>query len=197
MTIQYINYILLAIGIFTVMGAIILIFLDKLKGEDIYFSIDVKEQEMKKVIDDAEEILSELNFTSDVIVKEIEEKINHLNVVYKDVNNSLAQMRTRPETFEPQPIPPKQTLQTQQEPQSQPQPQPQPVIQRTTVTAKFKPVTAKSMTRTAEIEEKPKSKQQQIFELADQGVSVIEIAKAMQMGQGEVALILSLKNEES
>ena len=43
-----INYLLLALGIFTILISIILIFLDKLKGEDIYFNIDVKEQEMKK-----------------------------------------------------------------------------------------------------------------------------------------------------
>jgi hypothetical protein len=83
-----INYILLAIGIITVLSAIIMIFLDKLKGDDMYFNIDVKEQELRKVIDDAEEVLSELNFASDIIVKDIEDKINSFNQLYKSASNN-------------------------------------------------------------------------------------------------------------
>jgi serine phosphatase RsbU (regulator of sigma subunit) len=141
---------------------------------------------MKKVIDDAEEILSELNFTSDVIVREIEEKINHLNMIYKSVNNSIAQVNIRTAVSEPQVVLPKA-----EEPHSQPK------IEKTIVNAKFKPITIGSMSKDTVKVEKPKSKQQQIFEMADKGISVLEIAKAMNMGQGEVALILSLKNEEN
>ena len=68
-----INYVLLAIGVFVILAALIMIFLDKVKGEDIYFSIDVKEQEIKKVIEDADEIISELNYTSEMVVQEIEQ----------------------------------------------------------------------------------------------------------------------------
>lgn len=176
MTIHYINYILLAIGILTVLIAIILIFLDKLKGDDMYFNIDVKEQEIKKSIEDAEEILSELNFASDVIIKDIEEKINSFNNVYKNINNTLTQAN-------PQPV----------APASQKMPQ----VEKTTVPVKFKPVTAVSSHKSMTKEEKQKSKQQLVHELAEQGISIIDIAKKMNMGQGEVALILSLKNEES
>lgn len=186
MTTHFINYILLGIGILTVMAVVIMIFLDKLKGDDIYFNIDVKEQEIKKVIEDAEEILSELNFTSDVIVKEIEEKINNLNSIYRDVNNSISQLNTRP-VVEPQ------VLQSQV---LQPQPAPQPTIEKTVVPVKFKPITVTASTKSSVKEEKPKTKQQIIFELADQGISVVDIAKQMNLGQGEVSLILSLKNEE-
>lgn len=186
MNTNFINYILLAVGILTLMAAVIMIFLDKLKGDDMYFNIDVKEQEIKKVIEDAEEILSELNFTSDVIVKEIEEKINNLNRIYRSVNNSLAQLHTKPAPAE-QVVSQQPVLQTQA----------QPVIEKTTVPVKFKPMTITSQSKSMPREEKPKSKQQMIFELADQGFSVVDIAKQMNMGQGEVSLILSLKNEES
>lgn len=180
MAANFINYFLLAIGIITVLTAVILIFLDKLKGDDMYFNIDVKEQEMKKVIEDAEEILSELNFTSDVIVKEIEEKIAHLNKVYRSVNQSIEQMNVR-------------TVQMPQEPvMAAPS-----AVERTTVPVKFKPITLTAANKTAVKEEKPKTKQQQVFEMAEQGISVIDIAKKLNMGQGEVSLILSLKNEES
>jgi DNA-binding NarL/FixJ family response regulator len=183
MTTNFINYILLAIGILTVMTLVIMIFLDKLKGDDLYFNIDVKEQEIKKVIDDAEEILSELNFTSDVIVKEIEEKINNLNTIYRSVNNSIAQLNTRSIT-EPQ-VP---ELVTQTESNGP--------IEKTTVPVKFKPMTMTAPNKNTANEEKSKSKRQLVFEMAEQGTSIVDIAKRMNMGQGEVSLILSLKNEE-
>ncbi|HYE12591.1 MAG TPA: hypothetical protein VEF53_20685 [Patescibacteria group bacterium] len=185
MTTNFINYILMAVGILTIMAAVIMIFLDKLKGDDMYFNIDVKEQEIKKVIEDAEEILSELNFTSDVIVKEIEEKINHLNRIYKSVSNSMAHQNTRPMAVEQQI--------SQQAVVQQPS---QIVMEKTTVPVKFKPMTIDPIKRTAKSEEKQKSKQEVIYELADQGISIVNIAKKMNMGQGEVSLILSLKNEE-
>lgn len=186
MTSLFINYVLLALGIFTVLAAMIAIFLDKLKGDDIYFNIDVKEQEIKKVIDDAEEILSELNFTSDVIVKEIEEKINKLNEIYKSTSSNISKLQVKPSSTEHQTI--------QQNPAVQ---QIQPSVEKTTVTAKFKTLTVMANNKNAQNAEKPKSKQQMILEMAEQGISVIDIAKKMNMGQGEVSLILSLKNEES
>lgn len=190
MTTHFINYFLLAVGVLTVMAVVVLIFLDKLKGDDMYFNIDVKEQEIKKVIEDAEEILSELNFTSDVIVKEIEDKINNLNKVYRSVNNSLAILNSKqPDVEKPQVQQP-----VMQQPVIQ---QEAPVVEKTTVPVKFKPITMSSTGKSVLKEEKPKLKQEMIYELADQGISVVDIAKKLNMGQGEVALILSLKNEES
>ena len=181
MAANFINYFLLGIGIITVLGTTILIFLDKLKGDDLYFNIDVKEQEMKKVIEDAEEILSELNFTSDVIVKEIEEKITHLNKVYRNVNQSIEQINTRPAAIL----------------QEHAAPTPQIVAEKTTVPVRFKPITVTTGRKSASKEEKSKTKQEMVLEMAAQGISVLDIAKNLNMGQGEVALILSLKNEES
>lgn len=188
-----INYILLAIGFITVLTAIIMIFLDKLKGDDMYFNIDVKEQELKKVIDDAEEVLSELNFASDIIVKDIEDKINSFNQLYKSASNNLAHVSERPQMQEVQPVQQVQPVL----PVQQPIQQHTPVVERTTVPVKFKPITAVSASKFQHKEEAPKSKQQMVQELADEGISIVDIAKKMNMGQGEVALILSLKNEES
>lgn len=197
-----INYILLAIGIITVLSAIIMIFLDKLKGDDMYFNLDVKEQELKKVMDDAEEVLSELNFASDIIVKDIEEKINSFNMMYKNASSNLNHIAlVRPTVPEPQPVQQVQPVQAAQPMQPvqqaiQPEKQQAPQIERTTVPVKFKPVTAVSASKIQQKEEQPKSKQQMVQELAEQGISIVEIAKRMNMGQGEVSLILSLKNEE-
>lgn len=186
MTTNFINYVLLAVGILTILIVIIIIFLDKLKGDDLYFNIDVKEQEIKKVIEDAEEILSELNFTSDVIVKEIEEKINNLNRIYKSVDNSIEQQRTM----------------AMAAPQSgfhkidQQQPN-QIVLEKPIVPVKYKPMTISTMKRNMQPEEKQKSKQEIIYNLVSQGISIVDIAKKMNIGQGEVSLILSLKKEEN
>jgi len=38
-------------------------------------------------------------------------------------------------------------------------------------------------------------KQQEVFDYASQGMSITDIAKKLNIGQGEVMLILSLKNE--
>lgn len=185
MTTNFLNYILLAVGILTILVLAIIIFLDKLKGEDMCFNIDVKEQEIKKVIEDAEEILSELNFTSDVIIKDIEEKINNLNRIYKSVNNNLEQQRASAIATS-QPVSPKIVEQ-----------QPSQFIYEKPMT----PNRSKSMTISPKKvntlkEEVQISKQEAVYELVSQGISIVDIAKKMNIGQGEVSLILSLKKEE-
>ena len=42
----------------------------------------------------------------------------------------------------------------------------------------------------------PSSRYQQIYQLADQGYSLDEIARAVQMGKGEIQLILSLRKKD-
>lgn len=166
-----INYVLLALGVFTILTAIIMIFLDKVKGEDMYFSMDVKEQEIKKVIDDADEIISELNYTSEMVVKEIEEKLNGLREDIKNLTNSAAGAPVQVKNINPAVSIPR------------------------VIGAGKK----KKMTNDAEKDNvqnaKLTKKQQTVFDYASQGMSVTDIAKKMNIGQGEVMLILSLKNE--
>lgn len=165
-----INYVLLAIGVFAILASVIMIFLDKVKGEDIYFSIDVKEQEIKKVIEDADEIISELNYTSEMVVQEIEQRIKGLREELKSLNN----------------------------PVNTP-----PIVKRTAASAitttvsanKKKRITNDSSDIDTALDEKLSQKQSEVLEYASQGMSVTEIAKQMNIGQGEVMLILSLKNE--
>jgi DNA-directed RNA polymerase specialized sigma24 family protein len=167
-----INYVLLAFGIFAILATIILIFLDKVKGEDIYFNIDVKEQEIKKVIEDAEEIISELNYTSEMVVKEIEEKLKSLrdeqrNLANAAINNTAIEKKESAPAMVP------------------------PII----AVSKKKKITNDDVEKDKSLEEKLNSKQQTVFNYAAQGMSITDIAKQMNIGQGEVMLILSLKNE--
>lgn len=167
-----INYVLLAFGIFAILAAIILIFLDRVKGEDMYFNIDVKEQEIKKVIEDADEIISELNYTSEMVVKEIEEKLNGLRVELKNINDTAVN------------IPAKEKKENAA-----------PAITPVILASKKKKITNDDIEDDKAFDEKPSPKQQAVFDYAHQGMSVTDIAKRMNIGQGEVALILSLKNE--
>lgn len=167
-----INYVLLAFGIFAILAATIFIFLDKVKGEDIYFDMDVKEQEIKKVIEDADEIISELNYTSEMIVKEIEEKLSGLREELRNVNNAaLCAPIAEKKDNSPAAVP--------------------------TVIAigKKKKITNDDVKKDKASDGMLNTKQQTVFDYANQGMSVTDIAKQMNIGQGEVMLILSLKNE--
>ena len=59
----FLNYGIMAIGICVLVVAVTMIFLDKLKGEDLYFNMDMKEQQLKKVMEDADELIDEMNYT--------------------------------------------------------------------------------------------------------------------------------------
>ena len=167
-----INYVLLAFGIFAILAATILIFLDKLKGEDIYFNMDVKEQEIKKVIEDADKIISELNYTSEMVVKEIEEKLSSLRKDIKDISNtavSAPEVEKKDNTKAAMPV----------------------VI----AASKKKKITNDNVEKESPFDGKLNLKQQEVFDYASQGMSITDIAKKLNIGQGEVMLILSLKNE--
>lgn len=172
-----INYLLLAVGIFAVLISLILIFLDQLKGEDIYFSMDVKEQEIKKVIEDADEIIAELNYTSEMVVKDIEEKLNALKEEYKNLHTVTVAAAS-----------PLNTAATVPEKREAPLPG-------TSGTRRKKKITGDSPESGETAEGRLNSKQQAVFECAARGMSVTDIAKNLNIGQGEVMLILSLKNE--
>ncbi len=164
MAANFVNYIIMIVGIVTILAAVILIMVEKLKGEDLYFNIDVKEQQLKKVVEDAEEIISELNYISDVVVQEIEDKMKSLQEVQINPRNV-------PDVYNAKPI-----------------------IAAVPITLKNKPSIEKnSIEKQNSMKLSPK--QQSVYDYANQGLSVVDIAKKMNMGQGEVKLILSLKNE--
>jgi len=166
------NYIILAIGAFTVLVATMLIFLDKLKGEDMYFNLDVKEQEIKKVIEDADDIIAELNYTSEMVVKEIEEKMRGLREDMKNLTataavNNPPVAEVSASNIKPLAVP----------------------------AGKKKKMVNDASENEGQADVKLSQKQQAVFEYAAQGMSITDIAKNMNIGQGEVMLILSLKNE--
>ncbi len=165
------NYVLMAIGIFTILITSVLLFLDRIKGEDVYLSIDIKEQEIKKVIEDADEIISELNYTSEMVVKEIEEKLSS----FRNELRSCESIGTSPPAAEKKD---------------------NAIVSPIAVNpAKKKKITGDDKSNDVDPEGKLSQKQQMVFDYASQGMSVTDIAKQMNIGQGEVMLILSLNNE--
>ena len=83
--INYANYFLTLIGLGMIIVSLFLIFSDKLKGEGLYFDLYVKEQEIKKAISDADEIIDELKYTSETLIDEIEQNINILRNYLNEV----------------------------------------------------------------------------------------------------------------
>lgn len=179
---NYINYALMIIGIFTVFTALIFIYLDKIKGEDMYFNLDIKEQEVKKVIEDAEEIITELNYTSEYIVKEMEETITKLRGYSASLVTPAVQP---PPTIDQAPTKHIETLNNVHKPD----------VEQSNL---GKEAAGKKQKRKEEVKEtKFTSKQNKVLECASLGMSVTDIAKKLNMGHGEVSLIISLKEKEN
>ena len=81
---NYINYLLTIVGIGMIIISLFLIASDKIRGERIYYDLYMKEQEIKKAIADAEEIVGELVYTSEVVISDIEEHISSMKQSYNN-----------------------------------------------------------------------------------------------------------------
>lgn len=196
---SFIDYLLMIVGIFVVMITSIIIFLDKLKGEDIYLNLEMKEQELKKVMEDADEVISEINYISDVVVTEIEDKVRNMQNISQAIHNM--------NTYTAVPVQASQAKDTYTSMQQMPQnvvlndnrnydmPQTRKDLSHINMqNGQQKNESPVSVERN-ERESKLNTKQKKVFDYAAQGMSVAEIAKKMNMGQGEVMLILSIKHE--
>ena len=174
----YINYGIMAIGIIILVIAVTIIFLDKLKGEDLYFNMDMKEQQLKKVMEDADELIDELNDTSELVISDMEKKYGDIKVscevlaqeARKQLNaaNALPSVERSVHKYG----------------------QADMKLMQTKKTSKF--------VNDEEVVEKKKlsTRQLAVIEMSSRGMTVTEIAREMNMGQGEVSLILSLRNED-
>jgi DNA-binding NarL/FixJ family response regulator len=151
--------------------------------DDLFAQIDsaekekeIAKQEIKKVIEDADEIIAELNYTSEMVVKDIEEKLGGLKEELKKLSTASTAATSS--------VSPIASTADKKE-------APQPLIN----VRKKKKITNDGPENTEVTEGKLNSKQQAVFDYAAQGMSVTDIAKQLNIGQGEVMLILSLNNE--
>ncbi|MEA4962735.1 DUF6115 domain-containing protein [Lutispora sp.] len=89
---NYINYLLTIVGIGMIIISLFLIASDKIRGERIYYDLYMKEQEIKKAIADAEEIVGELVYTSEVVISDIEEHISSMKQSYNNNEKEIGKL---------------------------------------------------------------------------------------------------------
>lgn len=169
-----VNYFIMFFGIVIVLVCAIVIFIDKVKGEDIYFDLDFKEQELKKAIEDADEIITELNYTSDTIVRDLEDKINYLNSLVHKIEPSS----TDRHIFD-----------------NQNNNKNSKIANNTDANKKYK-LEGKDDFNNYKSDRIAFDKNSLVLKYFDEGYSISEIAQKMKIGKGEVQLITSLKNED-
>lgn len=156
---NYVNYFITIIGLIIIIISLFLIFSDRLKGEGLYFDLYVKEQEIKKAIIDADEMIDELRYTSEAIISEIEQNINDFRKYYKEIKAKETEQASINET----------------------------ILGNTNVLNREE----KSIVK----EEIPKNnKSDEIYKYYNEGMKIGEIAKKLNIGKGEVSLILSMRN---
>ena len=136
-----------------IMVSLFLIFSDKLKGEGLYFDLYVKEQEIRKAIAEADEIIDELKYTSEALVDQIEHSINEFKTSIDEIKESEIENISTIKTVSDDNI--------------------------------GKVVLDKSDSN---------KKTNMIYEYYNKGMDVAEIARLLDIGKGEVSLILSLYN---
>jgi len=150
---NYANYFLTLIGLGMIMVSLFLIFSDKLKGEGLYFDLYVKEQEIRKAIAEADEIIDELKYTSEALVDQIEHSINEFKTSINEIKESeIGNIST------------------------------------------IKTVSDDSIGKVVLDKSDSNKKTNMIYEYYNKGMDVAEIARLLDIGKGEVSLILSLYN---
>lgn len=156
---NYVNYLLTIIGLGITIISLFLIFSDRLKGEGLYFDIYVKEQEIRKAITDADEMIDELKYTSEAVINEIEQNISDFRKYFKEIKTKEID---------------------------------QSIIE--VVTESTNSPNKGSNTIKEEKISQINEKMSKIYEYYNEGMEVEEIAKKLNIGKGEVSLILTLRN---
>lgn len=150
---NYANYFLTLIGLGMIMVSLFLIFSDKLKGEGMFFDLYVKEQEIRKAITEADEIIDELKYTSEALVDQIDHSIEEFKEsVNKIKENEINNINVQ------------------------------------------KVVSNESSKEVVKDKIDSNKKINMIYEYYNKGMDVAEIARLLDIGKGEVSLILSLYN---
>lgn len=156
---NYVNYFITIIGLVIIIISLFLIFSDRLKGEGLYFDLYVKEQEIKKAIIDADEMIDELRYTSEAIISEIEQNINDFRKYYREIKSKETEQASINET----------------------------ILGNTNVLNREEKSIVKE-------EISKNNKADEIYKYYNEGMEIGEIAKKLNIGKGEVSLILSMRN---
>jgi len=139
----------------------------------------MKEQEIKKILEDAEELVDELKYTSELVISDMEKKYGDIKISCEKLS-SEARKQFEASKHPVMPIEKPNIVYSDQN---------------------LKQITQKKISKLVNEEDsgekkKLSTRQLAVLEMAARGMEVTEIAREMNMGQGEVSLILALRNEE-
>lgn len=166
------------IGITIVFTALISIFFDSKRSHDNKKEIEQKKKELTDIISDAEEMVSELNKFSGYIVSQIDIKNNELWESLKNYQCKLEEINQK--VFDNPDI----VIQSDEAALSE-------ISCSNTIEADNSAIESPS-SNTISNAVPAYTKQERILQLAQNGLNAAEIAKKMNIGKGEVQLVLEL-----
>lgn len=161
-------------GILLILISMILIAYDRKKGYDYTEKLEDKKFELETVISDADQMISEMNKFSDYIVTQIELKNEELNTNLKMAEERFERLEAR--------ISQSQNIESSLQPE---------ILQEVAVNGNnYEPFKVHYKTRDKVVPINHKFKK--VIQLSEDGISHTEIAKTLNMGKGEVQLILEM-----
>lgn len=166
--------------------------------------LDKRLEDMGSTISEADNIITELGGMSRDVMKEMDQKYNELLFLYNLIDEKKEEISTRPKAAAPAASMPSMTPMTPASPMSPTSPMaPLPPALAPMAPAATRPATqAASMMATQSAAKAPpmpamsapplNPRFSRIMELKQMGLSIEQIAKEMNIGQGEVSLVMSL-----
>lgn len=189
----YVSFIFL--GIVLVVVTLILIVLDRKKSYDYIEGLNEKRSELSQIVNDAEQMIQELNRFSDYAVTRIDEKNKEMSSNLKDLDDRLSQLGSINSAYE---------IKSDAEPTG--------LI--SNADSKKKPgnpgndlnsddssdnsdITSNQPEKVNQVKDEVKypplpQRHKEVLKLSESGLSDIEIAKKLNMGLGEIQLIIGL-----
>lgn len=187
------------IGIILIIASIIWIMYDKKEAYDMELRMDEKKAELINIIRDAEIMIEELNRFSDYVITRIEEKNNEMDIKFIEAEQLIEAIKNEMASFS--------NLQKETEEKSYSIDIP-PILQETDSIKKNETVNLNNdedlVTSNSNAEDEASlskskdkvvtlnSKHNEVLMLAQKGLNETEIARKLNMGKGEIQLILGV-----
>lgn len=168
------------IGVVIMLASLIWIAVDKKNVLDTEARMDEKKTELIRLVNDAEMMIEELNKFSDYVVTQIEEKSNEINLNFTEAQNLLEVIKKEKANLN--------MLSQEKIPE---------VAVEAPVAKKRRSSAGKKETAKKDIPSNDKvvsinSKQDEVLMLAHNGLDETEIARKLNIGKGEIQLILGV-----
>ncbi len=168
---------IILVGVFVVCTALVWIVIDRKNARDYRLELDEHRYELEHVIEDAEQLLNELNSFSDYIVTRMEEKQQSVESVFKAVEKHLGQYEYERVHGEMNKIPEKWDEQPEQQ-----------VQEMAEAEQKQEDFCEVGIFKTGKVIPLD-VKKREVLKLCNNGVDSTKIAKMLHMGKGEIELI--------